>query len=1016
MTRLNLQRPFHKSVLFVLVLCFIALPTYAQKRCGTVEYTVSHFKKNLRKENDQQFEEWLNKKIATRSRQTLDAGRTQATTYQIPVVVHVVHNGEAIGAGVNISDAQIQSQIDVLNKDFQRLNADAVNTPAEFLSVAGSMSIEFMLAKQDPAGLATTGIVRVLSTQMTWSIDDPDDKNLKALSYWPAEDYLNIWICNVASPYLGYTQFPVSNLPGMENSKTERLTDGLVISYQYFGTDDAGNFNLASRYDKGRTVTHEMGHFFGLRHIWGDDSGLCITDTNGKDDFVSDTPDQGNSTTICPSSPRTSCSVHSMYQNYMDYTDDACMNMFTKNQVVRMTTVLENSIRRKTLPLSHGLLDPTLFSDNLGIIKILSPLRDECTHAISPSIEVKNVGKNAITSTEIQLKLNDIPVEVITFPLTLAVGQSTNLNFTSLIRNAGNTSFTFTILKTNGVTDGEPSNDVLAVNTMVSDRISTPFEENFIALPSTWKIQNIDQRDTWKLQPAPFYVTQNTAAAINFFEYTNEGSMDALVSPPFDLTNESLAFVSFDVAYARNTNRSDGLKVVVLTDCSTEATLGTEIYFKEGDELSTATPTSIAFKPKNESEWRKEVLDLSAYIGFNNLRIAFVGINGRGNNLYIDNVSMITSLDIDAAITGISNPSIVSCTASSPKVLIQNTGTTNLTSFNVKYRINAGEVQTIPITGLALKSGEKYDVTLPELTLKNGTNTIGFEVSNPNNGGDDIDASNNKRSTTVVTNNAALTIPFRETFNSGFGSQWLSLNPTNGNRWTLDETNYKTSAIFKGFTDTVIGNEAWLVSPSLDFSYAEGASVVFDRSYALNEDILKGEQLRILAATGCGNQFEITLYDSSNINLANVMPTDNWRPSVATDWRREVVDLYELAGQKDVRIAFVVTNGNGNNLYLDNIEFYTSSWPDTRPMKGTFAIYYDPLDSYDFNIRFNLPEQQTIALEIVDMMGRSIMSTSLDYTLNQNYPVLLEGVTDGVYIIRLHTKDGYYAQRVFIQK
>ena len=124
-------------------------------------------------------------------RQVFQTEQTQST-YVIPVVVHVIHNGEGVGTGTNISDAQIISQIDVLNKDYNRLNADQNNTPAEFLGVAGQFPIQFVLAQQDPEGLPTNGITRTLGTKTSWELSD--NSQFKALSYWPAENYLNIWV------------------------------------------------------------------------------------------------------------------------------------------------------------------------------------------------------------------------------------------------------------------------------------------------------------------------------------------------------------------------------------------------------------------------------------------------------------------------------------------------------------------------------------------------------------------------------------------------------------------------------------------------------------------------------------------------------------------------------------------------------------------------------------------------------------------------------------------------------
>jgi gliding motility-associated-like protein len=300
-------------------------------------------KNNYQQENEEQFEQWMNRELQRYNR--LDkTKRTQTKLYRIPVVVHIIHNGEPIGFGTNIPDEQVHSQIKVLNRDFARLNSDAVLTPAEFKPLAGSVSIEFVLAQTAPTGAPSTGIVRVAGTRSSWTIDN--NAELKSLSYWPAENYLNIWVCRLTDRF-GFAQFPVSTLPGLENTSRNRLTDGLIISFEAFGSADDGNFLLHSTYRKGRTATHEMGHFFGLRHLWGDVTGC------GGTDYVDDTPPQSGQTIGCPPHPQKDCPsgspVNKMFMNFLDYTDDECMNLFTQGQIDRMIVVLENSPRRASL-------------------------------------------------------------------------------------------------------------------------------------------------------------------------------------------------------------------------------------------------------------------------------------------------------------------------------------------------------------------------------------------------------------------------------------------------------------------------------------------------------------------------------------------------------------------------------------------------------------------------------------------------------------------------------------------
>ncbi len=240
----------------------------------------------------------------------------------IPVVVHVVFNS----AAENISDEQIHSQITVLNQDFRSTNPDASNTPSVFQPLVADARIEFELATTDPSGNPTTGITRTETTVTAFG----DDDGVKSASTggadaWPRDKYLNMWVCSLTGGLLGYAQFP----GGPE------ATDGVVIRHSAFGNTGTA----AAPFDLGRTTTHEIGHWLNLRHIWGDDGNGC----NG-DDFVADTPNQASENTGMPSFPHVSCDNDpngDLFMNYMDYTDDAGMFMFTHGQVTRMHAALD---------------------------------------------------------------------------------------------------------------------------------------------------------------------------------------------------------------------------------------------------------------------------------------------------------------------------------------------------------------------------------------------------------------------------------------------------------------------------------------------------------------------------------------------------------------------------------------------------------------------------------------------------------------------------------------------------
>jgi hypothetical protein len=249
----------------------------------------------------------------------------------IPVVIHVLYNTTA----QNISDAQIQSQLTVLNNDFRRLNSDWTNTPSTFTNAVADCEINFCLANVSPTGAATTGIIRKQTSATSFSANDGMKYNSQGGSdAWPTGQYLNIWVCNLSGGLLGYAQFPGG----------ASATDGVVINYTAFGTTGTAT----APYNKGRTGTHEVGHWLNLRHIWGDAS--C------GNDLVSDTPVHTTSNGGCPSHPKTnSCGTSAeMFMNYMDYTDDACMYMFTAGQKARMQALFVTGGARASLKTSAG--------------------------------------------------------------------------------------------------------------------------------------------------------------------------------------------------------------------------------------------------------------------------------------------------------------------------------------------------------------------------------------------------------------------------------------------------------------------------------------------------------------------------------------------------------------------------------------------------------------------------------------------------------------------------------------
>ena len=299
------------------------------------------------------------------------------STYIIPVVVHVIYHADNAEVE-NVSDEQVQSQIDVLNEDYNIINENILDVPAIWQPLVRNSKIKFVLANTDTNGNYTNGITRT-ATNITNAFSIFDNRIYSKAdggqNAWNSNYYLNIWVCDLENNVLGFAAFPGT----IQNS------DGVVINYKAFGRFK----NTKAPYNYGRTATHEVGHWLNLIHIWGDDNGGC-----SNDDAISDTPKQANSNTRCPSFPKTDACTDTapgiMYMNYMDYTDDRCMSFFTNRQVERMKLAL--STNRQSLVTSNGLASPNINQTDVSIDSIENPVTYSVNRCFQPRVKIRNNG------------------------------------------------------------------------------------------------------------------------------------------------------------------------------------------------------------------------------------------------------------------------------------------------------------------------------------------------------------------------------------------------------------------------------------------------------------------------------------------------------------------------------------------------------------------------------------------------------------------------------------------------
>ena len=362
---------------------------FGQKRCGSADKLMHQLEHNSKQHA---FHMQIEEKI-----QKWSHNKQVSSIVNIPVVFHVVYKNTT----ENISEAQILSQLTILNEDFRRQNNDQINTPSDFTSIATDTEINFCLAQRTPNNDTTNGITRTETSVSSFSLYD--DRiyydSLGGKNIWNSELYLNIYICDLSS-ILGFAAFPSSNAD----------INGVVIDFESFG-----NIGTAiTPYHKGRTCTHEVGHWLNLMHIWGDT--IC------GDDFVSDTPEQESSNYGCPAHPSPSCTNNGdMFQNYMDYTNDACMNMFTIGQKTRMQGTLATA--RQNIASSKACHIPY---EDIGITEIPSISNNSfCGNQLNIEIELSNFSANEINTAVINYKLNNLPTVHYQWNGSLAAGSST---------------------------------------------------------------------------------------------------------------------------------------------------------------------------------------------------------------------------------------------------------------------------------------------------------------------------------------------------------------------------------------------------------------------------------------------------------------------------------------------------------------------------------------------------------------------------------------------------------------
>ncbi|MEQ8520885.1 MAG: M43 family zinc metalloprotease [Vicingaceae bacterium] len=590
---------------------------------------------------DQYNEELLNSMSASERQQAINtrnkvfeiASNGQAksgTVYTVPVVVHVIHDN----CDGNISLDQIRDGIRILNEDFRRLNSDTGNTRTVFKPYAADIEIQFELARLDPNGNCTEGVVRI-NSPLTYNARN----NVKSLSYWNSSKYLNVWLVNSIESFSGGTGITLgfAQFPGFGNWSTF----GLVCRNDYWGTIGTSNSD-------GRTATHEVGHCFGLYHTF---QGSCGSSCQNTGDRVCDTPPTFEDTYGCVTTQNTcsndanggtqskpnpfSSNVVDQIENYMSY--DRCTNMFSTGQANVMRSSLSQFNQLSNLVSSANLIATGTSSGYH--VQLRKPTSHYCQENVSicegGSVTYVDRSYNGPASTRNW-----------SFPGGSPATSSDSM-VTITYNTAGSYSMTLNVSNSKG-TSSKSSNNLVKVLSQTADFISWKYQESFeddANFNTYWQVVSNEGRK-WELTDKAAYTGKQSVYLFNYINSVNDLT-DELITPSYDLSAVLQPKLSFKVAYARKSaSTADLMRIYYSYTCGQTWNI---LGIQNGISLESVSGfRSQDFIPADQSEWKEVNLSLSSFVSSkDNVRFKFEFISGLGNNIFLDDISVVSLTGID---------------------------------------------------------------------------------------------------------------------------------------------------------------------------------------------------------------------------------------------------------------------------------------------------------------------------------------------------------------------------------
>lgn len=578
----------------MVVFYFISQPSFGQKYCAEHIATGQYLQKHPDQiPSIQQFEQQL-------IEETQQAHKTNGTVYYVPVVFHILHkNGPE-----NISDSQIHDAMRILNEDYRKLNGDIVDVVSNFQGITADAEIEFRLAQKDPAGNCTNGIDRIYSL-----LTDDGDDNAK-LNPWPRNKYLNVWVVNnitVGPNVAGYAYKPF-------NVVFDPTIDGVMILHDYIGS-----IGTANTFADHHSLSHEVGHWLNLSHVWGSTNDPTIA---CGDDGISDTPvTKGWLSCNLTTNAICTAGVKENVQNFMEYSN--CTNMFTQGQVTAMRTALNSAISQRNNLSTPANLAATGTDGNNTLCEaaIYQGSRSAC---LGENYTFYDASYHGPTSWNWTIS-NANP------------SSSTTQNPTVEFLSEGFVDVSLTVSNASG-TLSVTENEFLRV--LPSSGLSVPATEGFENGPYpdlTWDINNIDDDAFGWSQ-----VSGTSYSGSKCMKMSNLGNtaerIDELISPLYDFSNLTQVVVKFKVAFAQKGSSLDFLRVYVSPDCGETWTLK---FVRSGTALSSVSAQNTAFTPANTTQWKEFTFNYSTTpLLTESVLLKFAFESDEGNNLYLDDINI----------------------------------------------------------------------------------------------------------------------------------------------------------------------------------------------------------------------------------------------------------------------------------------------------------------------------------------------------------------------------------------